>query len=141
MALTVERIANEPILIATITGHVSVDVIKEMFAESAKLADEMAVPTIWRVTDVTDIEATFTDLVLILGEAAKTAPPGSPADPRFHGSLVGSHQLVQMYSKAIKQKQYGQLNIPVFSDMDTALASIRAQIAERANKPESSAAA
>src|SRR5690242_7996553 len=93
MSLTVERIPDEPIQRVTITGHITVDVIKEMFAQSARLADEMNVPSIWRVTDVREIEATFTDLILVLGEASKGGSPGSPVDPRFAGktALVGSH--------------------------------------------------
>ena len=99
MSLTVERLPDEPIIQVTITGRVTPDVIKEMFVQSAKFADEMGAETVYRVTDLRDIETTFTDLVLILAETTKAALPGSPVDPRFYGAMVGSQAPGAMLSR------------------------------------------
>jgi hypothetical protein len=131
MAVKVERVSGKPIIIATFTGHVTVELVKEMFDQSAKLADEMG-DHIYRVTDVSNIEMNFGDLALALATASSDKQPGSSADPRFIGMLVGSHKWSQMFADSIKQEQYGTMNIPLFEDMGAAMAHIEEQMGKLA---------
>jgi hypothetical protein len=129
MPLTVERLPGEPIVVARFTGKVTAELVHEMFAESARFADEIG-DRVHRISDVSDIETTFSDLILILAEASH-GQPGSPSDPRFQGTLVGANAWAKMYSDSLQQQQYGQLNIPVFDTFDAALAHIRSQIKDQ----------
>jgi hypothetical protein len=130
MPVKVERIPAKPILIATLTGHVTLELVQEMFEQSARLADEIG-GHLYRITDVRDIDTTFSDLVMILAEASSKEQPGSPTDPRFTGMLVGSHQWVKTFSQSIQQRQYGSLNIPLFEDMEAAMSYVQQQMDSR----------
>ena len=127
MAVKVEQVPAKPILIATLTGYVSLDLVQQMFEQSAKLADEIG-GHLYRITDVRDIESSFSDLVMILAEAASKQQPGSSTDPRFTGMLVGSHKWVKAFSENIQQRQYGSLNIPLFDTMEAAMFYIEQQM-------------
>ena len=41
--------------------------------------------------------------------------------------------MLQMFSAAAKQKQYGELNIPVFASLEEAMAYIREEMVRRKN--------
>jgi hypothetical protein len=127
MAVKVERIPGKPILIATLTGHVTLELIQEMFEQSARLVDEIG-GHLYRITDVRDVDTTFSDLVMILAKASSKKQPGSAADPRFSGMLVGSDQWVKTFSENIQQRQYGGLNIPLFDNMEAAMSHVRQQM-------------
>lgn len=127
MAVKVEKVPDKPILIATLTGSVTIELVQEMFEQSAKLVDEIG-GHLYRVTDVRNIESTFSDLVLILAKASSLKQPGSAVDPRLTGMLVGSSQWVKMFSQSIQQQQYGGLNIPLFEDMEAAMSYVQQQI-------------
>ncbi len=127
MAVKVEQVPDKPILIATLTGYVSLDLVQQMFEQSAKLADEIG-GHLYRITDVRDIDTSFSDLVMILAEASSKKQPGSPADPRFTGMLVGSHKWVKAFSENIQQRQYGSLNVPLVDTMEAAMLYIEQQM-------------
>ena len=129
MPVTVERVPGKPIIIGTLRGHVTVELVKEMFEQSAKLADEIG-EHVYRITDVSNVELTFKDLVMALANASSQKQPGSSADPRFTGMLVGSHKWSQMFSESIQQEQYGKMNIPLFEDVDAAMAYIEEKMKE-----------
>lgn len=130
MAVKVERVPGQPILIATLTGLVTGELVQEMFEQSAGLADQIG-GHLYRITDVRNIDTTFGDLVRILKEASSHNQPGSSADPRFSGMLVGSSQWVKIFSQSLQQRQYGSLTIPLFDEMEAAMAYIQQQMNSR----------
>lgn len=77
------------------------------------------------------IEITFADLVMIMG-AGFRGQPGSPSDPRICGALVDIHSWSQLFADGLRQEQYGHLDIPLFDDLDAALAFMRERIASDA---------
>ncbi|MCI0364452.1 MAG: hypothetical protein L0219_11245, partial [Phycisphaerales bacterium] len=115
------------ILIAHLWGVVEVSCIKEMYAQSRPLMDEIDGP-VWRITNTYDVETTFSDLMQILGKATSNEP-GSTTDPRITSLLVGSDAWVKMVSASLQQRQYGALNVPLLHSVDEALARAREQIA------------
>jgi hypothetical protein len=127
MPTRVERVPGKPILIATLTGQITAELLKEMFEQSARLADGMG-DRIYRITDVSNVEVDFGGLVLALATASSEKQPGSSADPRFIGMLVGSHKWSQIFAESIKQEQYGHINIPLFEGMDAAMTHIEEQM-------------
>lgn len=127
MSLKVERLQQESIVLATLTGTVTPELITEMYAQSAALADEIG-GHVYRITDVRECDISFSDLLLALAEASE-GQPGSPTDPRITGMLVGTNQMSLMFSKSAEQDQYHNMNIPHFNEMDQAMAYIREQMA------------
>jgi hypothetical protein len=127
MAVNVDRLPNEPIIIATLSGDLTSEIVQEMFAQSATLLDEIG-GYAYRITDIQSADISFPDLVLVLSQSTK-GQPGSPSDPRICGVLVGTHEWARFYADSLHQAQYGQLNIPIFDDFDTAMAYLREQMA------------
>ncbi len=123
MAVIVERIPDQPIIVAVLSGDITSEMVQEMFAQSAALADEIGEQA-YRITDIRLSEISFSDLVVVLADSA-SGQPGSPSDPRIHGVLVGTHGWSKFFVTSAHQAQYGEMNIPIFEDMETAQAYIR----------------
>lgn len=127
MKLKVERIPDEPIIIATLSGDITPETVMEMFAQSAYWADKLG-GRVYRITDIRSTEISFPDLVVVLASCAHRQP-GSPSDSRICGVLVGTHGWARFFVDSAQQEQYGQLNIPVFESLDEAMTYIREQMA------------
>jgi len=76
---------------------------------------------LYRIFDFHEIEMTFNDLVE--GLATKTRQrPGSLRDARVYNVLVGTHELIKMKADSLGQRQYGELDVPLFETLDAAIA-------------------
>lgn len=127
MAVKVEQVGSEAIIVATLSGDLDLEMVTEMFAQSAKLIDEIG-GRVYRITDIRLTEISFANLVLVLAESAGSQA-GSPRDPRIRGMLVGTHGWSRFFTESLQQTQYGQLKIPIFQDIDSALDHIHEQMA------------
>lgn len=76
------------------------------------------------ITDLRNINVTFSDLIQGLAVAYKT--PGSVfANPRLKSFTVGSDLLIQIGAKAVsEQEQYGRIPIKLHSSVESALQAI-----------------
>lgn len=128
MPVHVTRVEGEPILIATFTGKVTVEDVREMFRQSLPLMEGVS-GHIYRITDARETDTTFSDLVFILSQAGQGGGPGSTLDPRISPALVGSNQWVKMLASSLGQQQYGSLKVPLYETLEEALAYAREQIA------------
>jgi hypothetical protein len=127
MSIKVEQLPDEPIIVVTLSGDITVEVVQDMFAQCAQLADDMG-GRVYRLTDIRLTEITFPELVQVLSKISK-GQPGSPSDPRICGVLLGTHGWSRFFVDSLHQEQYGQLNIPIFEEFDAALDYLREQIA------------
>jgi hypothetical protein len=123
MSVKVERVPNEPVIIATLVGPVTAETVHEVFEKSARLAEQIP-GRVYRITDVRFSTTTFKDMATILKEAA-SQQEGSAADPRFCGMLVGSHEWSRMYSKNLQNE--GGFSVPVFDSFDEAMRFVAEQ--------------
>jgi hypothetical protein len=94
MPVKVEKMADEPILVATLEGHVTVQEMREMFIQSAALVEGMEAP-IYRITDTRAANANFMDMLGTVREAS-AGTPGSSTDPRFKPIFLGTNEMVRM---------------------------------------------
>src|SRR6185295_4247792 len=113
---SVERLANEPILIASYTGQVVVDDVRHVFERSAELiaADEKVV---FRITDMVHSNTDFAE-VLKMARVLGSGVPGSTTDPRIRAVMVGRGKWAKLFADTIQQKQFGGFHIPLFKDID-----------------------
>ena len=127
MPFMVEHIMREPIIV--INWQPPFDFEADII-ESNRAAADFADHTkgiVYRVIDAHEIDMTFGDLVTLL--AAKTRnEPGSLRDPRIHTVLVGTHDLLRLKADSLRQKQYGELDIPLFPTVDEAVDYCRQQL-------------
>lgn len=129
MAVTVKRLPDEPIIIATLDGLVDAETSREVFRETARLYADIH-EHIYRITDCTLIDADFPNTLGMLIEATK-GTPGSTTDPNVTVVLVGGHQLTKFYADAMAQPQFGGVKVALFSSLDEALAYVRFHIQRR----------
>lgn len=124
--LSVERLPDEPIIIATLDGMVDAETSRQVFEETARLAAGIT-EHVYRITDCTRIDADLPNTMGMLLEVTK-GKPASTSDPNVTVVLVGGHQLTKFYAQAMAQPQFGGISVPVFPSVAEALVHIRFQI-------------
>jgi hypothetical protein len=131
MATTqVQQIGNEPIVHAKITGFVDIDVLLEVYRRTAELRANMP-KYIYRITEVTDVESSFTEMMELIREAAKRGGSSS-TDPTVTVVFIGTSHWVKLFTDAMRQGAFGGKQIPVFEDFESALAYVCSDIAAKA---------
>ena len=125
MPASFKKLDNEPIVILTYYDPISPADLASVFAQTAKVAD--MIEPLYVINDLSAMRLTFGGVVMGTSEAARGGP-GSAGDTRTRHVLVGGHELVKFSGEAMKQEQYGALNIPVFATIEEALAEIHADI-------------
>jgi hypothetical protein len=127
MPVTVYRLPDAPILIATFTGEVNGDVMVEMFRRSDDLIQDEEI-TVYRISDFR--QATSTPLaILTILKAIVVGGPGSPKDRRINSVLLGDNQWVKIGHDTLMSPAFGGYSIPMFPTMSDAMEYIRVQIA------------
>lgn len=130
MAVTLQRLPEEPILVAHYSGSVTTDDVLWMYAETDRLigADETCVFRIIHVGD--DVESDFLR-VLDIARTVGQHLPGSAFDPRIVGILVGTDRWAKLLAELLHLPQYGGLNFPFFRDMASAFEYVDVQMKKR----------
>ena len=127
MGFTQELLPDEPIVIVTGKGTLTVQDFREMFAESRKLLAGMKGP-IYRIVDFRESTTSFMDLIRTTQIATK-GEEGSTTDPRIKAIIVGTNQWVSLGRTIFEQPQYAALHFPTVASMEDALIYARAQLA------------
>lgn len=126
----VEQVGDEPIIHANLTGFVTVEDMVEVFQRTAELRVNMP-KNIYRITEVTDVESSFTDMMGLIKEATKRGGSSS-TDPTITVVFVGTSHWVKLFTDALRQGAFGGKIIPVFEKYEDALAYVRSDIASKA---------
>ena len=129
MPVVVERVPDEPVVIATYSGVITLEDVKHLFAQTAALTADVEGHR-YRISDFHDAQSTFGDIVQIMGEA-RTGASGSSSDPNLTTIFVGSNEWGAMVRNFFTQGQYGGLNIPTVTSIEEAWEFIREDQAKR----------
>jgi len=127
MPVSVRKLEDEPILIATLTGDVTAKDMRAMFNLSADIMGD-AEHTFYRITDVRTGTSNFVEMLTAVREAS-TGQPGSTTDPRIKTTFVGTSTWISFARNALKNPQFGGIQLAAFDNMDDALDSVHIQIA------------
>lgn len=127
MPVTVYRLPDEPILVATFTGEVNGDVIVEMYRRSVPLLTDKDT-LVYRIADFRQATSNVLAVLSVL-KAVIIGGPGSTRDPRIKPVLLGDNQWVRVGRDTLKHESFGGMELPVFDKMGAALQYIRVQIA------------
>ena len=123
MPITVARLPDEPILIATFMGYITVDDIREMYQTVAALvADEPG--DFYRISDVSAGETNFLEMTKIVQTATQDLPASS-MDERIHVTYVGNSSWINFARDVFLKRG---IMMAAFENMDMALESVRWQI-------------
>ena len=127
MPVSVERLPDLPVIIATFSGHIIADDVREVFTRSLtmiKPEDEF----LYRISSLEAADSSFVDAFQSV-QAGAASQPGTTKDSRFRVILVGRSRWTQMFVQFMAQKQFGGVVIPCFPTMDKALEYVQAEIA------------
>ena len=126
MPVSVIKVENEPILIATFSGEVTTQDMKNMFQQSADLMGDTE-DAIYRITDARTATSNFMEMLGAIKEAS-TGQPGSTTDPRIHTTFVGTSTWITFARNALKSPKFGNLQMAAFPSMEEGLDYVRAQM-------------
>lgn len=127
MAVTVEKLSGEPIIITTYTDPFDAAVdLPASFAQVAELSKDLPAP-VYSVNHIQLSETGFSDITLAMQQAISNMP-GSAVDPRIRTLLVGASDLLRLAAESGSQEQYGGVDIRWFPTLDEALAVARAEL-------------
>jgi hypothetical protein len=120
MPLTFAHVEKSPILIMNATGHFTIQDAREMFSHSAEFKKEIG-GHMYRISDFTYAESTFTEVLGILRLASNSDLPGSSADPDVSVIVVGDNKWAKLATELLKQPQFHGINIPIFDTQEEAI--------------------
>ena len=132
MGFSLELLPNEPILIATGKGLLSVQDFADMFKGSASLLKGVD-HTIYRISDFREATSSFMDLIK-MSQMASKGGEGTTTDSRIKAILIGTNQWVSLARTIFEQPQYSAMRLPTLENLDDALVYARAQISNQTDK-------
>lgn len=128
MPTTVERIADRPILIVKFEGKVNIEQLKEIFARSEELTQDVD-GIVYRISIIGEgANIGFADVISTV-RASLSKMPGSSGDPRFRAVWVGKHQMAKLFADMLRSAPLGGVDMPFFNTYDEAMQYIETQIA------------
>ena len=141
MPATVEQLPGEPIVIVRVTGHLTVEVMRDVYRQIAAIADQIE-PPLYRITDTRFREASFAEMMAIVKEASK-GMPGTTTDPRIRNVFVGRDRIAMVGRDAYVNNDPNRNAMPIFESIEDALTYVRYEIGkqqgtarERISNPE-----
>jgi len=132
MTITVERLPEEPIIIATFVEPMDYHQDTPwMFQQFIELRDTEleGYSRYYTIINTNGVKSGFSDIVFMLGES-RAARQNRREDRPVSLALVGSGGLMEMAAKAMGQSQYGGYGMRLYTSLDTALVDIRAELAD-----------
>lgn len=130
MGATLQKLDDAPILIVTYEGVLDLKVVEAVAPQIAQVLRDSPV-TIYGVVDLRGASFEFTEMIRILYHQSRSVQ-GTLSGEGDRVVLVGSHPLIRIFRKLFRLEEFGGRIIPIFSDMDDALAAVRAQIVAEA---------
>jgi hypothetical protein len=134
MPITVERLPDQPILVATYTGQITLQDVKGMYEQSGRLAGDIS-GAVYRISDTREAKTSLLEILRIARVAADDMP-GSTSDPRIHVIFVGTNEATRMMVDVLRQPQYVGKQFAIFRSMEEALASIEYERSKAAETTE-----
>lgn len=126
MGFKLELLPNEPIILTSATGKLTVQDFADMFTHSRKLLEGMRGP-IYRISDFREATSSFMDL-LRMAQLASKGDEGTTSDPRIKAVLVGTNQWISLARTIFAQPRYSAMRFSTFETLEEALGYVRAQL-------------
>lgn len=123
MTVTLEKLPDEPILLATLSGDVKLEEMEQIYAQTAELL-QATHTRLYRITRIENNTTSFMDILKIL-QAAGKGKPGSSSDPNVTVIFLGSGSLIQFITNALRQPQFAGVKLPIFPTLEEALLYVR----------------
>lgn len=123
MAITIELLACEPVILVRVEGYVDAPAVRELDAETARLCQD---EHLYRIADVQAMDTSLPDMLAIITQESQGAP-GSITDPRVTTLLVGDNPWMAFIRDTFARQRSGASRVPTFASVDEALVYVRFQ--------------
>ncbi|MBN1428557.1 MAG: hypothetical protein JXB07_09230 [Anaerolineae bacterium] len=131
MAIRVEKIENEPIIVyhwpEKLTSNQE---LREALEEATQYNPTIPDPVIWVIHNTGHLTIDFGTVVIALSTLTKGGPEGFN-DPRIQIAAVSQSELVRLAARSASQKQYGNWQVVIFDTYEQALAHVREDLARQ----------
>lgn len=132
MTVQTHRIADEPIIIATLTNpYDAPEDIPQMFDGIATLREEIENANYCVIVDARQLTVNFPQIVRTIAEIRQAVRKLPWSAKKAHLAMVGSGGLLQMAADAITQAPYGDWKMPRFPQLEQALDYAREKTAPK----------
>ncbi len=129
MPVQLQKLPGKPVIIATFHQRIRPKDVRHMFKKTATLLQTHGGP-LFRIVCFEDVKISFAEM-LMLTTVASQIRPGATGDPRVYPILVGDHPLLDLFRETMAQEPFGNVNIPIFNRLETALLYVNGQLASR----------
>jgi hypothetical protein len=123
MAITIEPLAGEPVILVRIEGYVDATAVRELDLETDRLRQDEHV---YRIADVEAMDTSLPDMLAIITQQSQGAP-GSITDSHVTTLLVGGNPWLAFIRETFARQRSGAARIPTFASVDEALVYVRFQ--------------
>jgi hypothetical protein len=127
MPVEVQQYGNDPILLVTVQGDVSVADVRGMYQKSAALCADSEWPQFWRIIDISQSNIAFND-VMTLVKTLNPNVPGCFSDTRIRTIFAPSHPMARLTSDMLSKPQYGAIDTLVMPGLGEALIYVQDEI-------------
>ncbi len=123
MPVSVQRLPDEPIIVATLVGEITLEDVKEVYKTTHELiGDEPGI--FHRITDTTQATSNFMDMLQMIQVATQSMPSSTQA-ANIRVTFVGTTHWINFLRNAFQKRG---VTMGAFEEMDDALAAVRLQI-------------
>ena len=127
----VNKLDGENIIVVTNNVALTPAIVDENRAGVRQLIATMTGPVVL-IIDYRQVEMSFADTIKIL--QGNQQGKRDDLNKRTFTIFVGTSQFIQLYRNALEQPQFGEVQIPVFDEMDGALETARLHIQKERSK-------
>jgi hypothetical protein len=128
MPFTIEKLADEPIVLVTLSNPFDVKEDVPLFAHQLQAVFDSEAGPLWDVTDVRDLSIAFGDMVSGMAMITRGELGVLRHAKVCRFAIVASSNLILIAAKALGQQQYGAIPVTVCESLDEAFATVRAEI-------------
>jgi hypothetical protein len=128
MPYEVKILPAEPIVFVSITPPFNpLSDVPEAYTKAAQLSQTIP-GTVFMLSDVSTISLSLDDMINGMAMLRGVLPK----DNRYRFLAIGSAELIKFAAQAMKQAQYGNVDIRLFASLDEAVAHVHAELGKPA---------
>jgi hypothetical protein len=126
MTATLQKLDDEPILIVTHEGYLSLKSAEEVTAQVVQALSQSTVP-LYGIIDLRSASTDFAEFMRILVHESSGAR-GTVSNRESYVVLVGEHVLIRLFQSLMRERKLGGVTLSVYFTMDDALRAVRQRI-------------
>jgi hypothetical protein len=128
MPIIVNKLPGESIIINTYSGKITAKDIEAAIPDFSAVADGLE-PPIYRITDGSESQVSFPDLVMIMPKVTLENNPLSLRDKRFIDLVIVPEKgFARLGAESLRQMHYGGANVRIFDTLEDAIAYAREKL-------------